>query len=59
MTSELEKAVDGFYRHRLSKRPFNNRKTTRGRYNQYVPLKDEDGNPTGRTRLIRHTSKHD
>lgn len=32
----------------------NCRKTTTGRKNQYVQLKDEDGNYTGRTRLIRH-----
>lgn len=33
----------------------NNRKTTKGRKNQYVEVKDSFGRPTGKKKLIRHS----
>lgn len=36
----------------------NNRKNTNGRYHQVVPMRDENGVLTGRTKLIRHNAAH-
>lgn len=38
----------------LFSRKNNCRKSSNGRINQYIQLKDEDGKINGRTKLIRH-----
>lgn len=49
--------VRRFYMFKKSHRG-NNRKNTRGRYHQLVPVKDKEGNFTGKCKLIWHNAAH-